>query len=378
MTSAHDNAQDAPPLRPSPTTLIIGAGFAGLACARRLAARGESLLVLDKGRGPGGRASTRRVDLGDDGRAASLHFDHGAQYFTARGDGFVAQVDAWRAADLPIASPWDAHFATLDGATARHAQTSPGDTLWVGTPTMSTLLDALGDGLDVRYGRRAVGLERIEASWRVTVEGPAGEESAARETSYDRLVLATPAPQAADLLESIAEPPRALGSLSERLRAVRYEPCWAVLAALPRAQVADLPFDAAFVDGSPLGWIAANDSKPGRTRRDYVTPWTLHATPDWSREHLDDDPQSVVRALLDAFGRSIDRVLEPSALPSVRAHRWLYARVEQPLDTDGDGWSWHEELGLGVCGDGCLGPRIEAAWTSGDRLGSHLTRVAGR
>jgi ribulose 1,5-bisphosphate synthetase/thiazole synthase len=39
--------------------VVVGAGIAGLTAARALASAGSEVLVLDKGRGPGGRASTR-------------------------------------------------------------------------------------------------------------------------------------------------------------------------------------------------------------------------------------------------------------------------------------------------------------------------------
>ena len=41
---------------------VIGAGLAGLACATALARAGHAVTVLDKGRGPGGRMSARRVE----------------------------------------------------------------------------------------------------------------------------------------------------------------------------------------------------------------------------------------------------------------------------------------------------------------------------
>ena len=63
-----------------PRVAVIGAGMSGLTCASRLGERGFEVSVFDKGRGPGGRSSTRRVDL--DG--AEVGFDHGAQYFTVR------------------------------------------------------------------------------------------------------------------------------------------------------------------------------------------------------------------------------------------------------------------------------------------------------
>src|SRR5205823_3389276 len=58
-----------------PSSLIIGAGMAGLTAARELNAQGWDVIVLDKGRGVGGRLVTRRIE--------QARADHGAQYFSA-------------------------------------------------------------------------------------------------------------------------------------------------------------------------------------------------------------------------------------------------------------------------------------------------------
>ena len=60
--------------------LVIGAGITGVSCAAALRAAGRDVLVIDKGRGIGGRMATRRVRL-DQGE---ISIDHGAQYL--RGD----------------------------------------------------------------------------------------------------------------------------------------------------------------------------------------------------------------------------------------------------------------------------------------------------
>ena len=65
-------------------TAIIGAGMAGLSCARALIAAGQNVDLFDKGRGPGGRMSTRRMET----PIGEIRWDHGAQFFTARDDRF--------------------------------------------------------------------------------------------------------------------------------------------------------------------------------------------------------------------------------------------------------------------------------------------------
>ena len=82
---------------------IVGAGVAGLAAARALLEAGHAPVVLDKGRGPGGRISTRRAE--------PFAFDHGAQYFTARDPRFVEQVAAWEAGG--VVARWEGRIGAL-------------------------------------------------------------------------------------------------------------------------------------------------------------------------------------------------------------------------------------------------------------------------
>jgi predicted NAD/FAD-dependent oxidoreductase len=46
-------------------------------------------------------------------------------------------------------------------------------------------------------------------------------------------------------------------------------------------------------------------------------------------------------------------------------HRWLYARVEQ---TAGAPFLWDPIRQVGACGDWAGGPRVEAAFDSGEAL----------
>ena len=146
--------------------IVIGAGIAGLACARRLALGGVSVLVLDKGRGIGGRVATRR--------AGALQFDHGAQYVTAQGAGFAAVLRDF--ASTGAAAEW------ADGTGRSHI---------VGTPGMSALAKALGAGLEVRQAALVSGVKAVAGGWQVQV----GDT----DLHADRVVITIPAPQVAGI-----------------------------------------------------------------------------------------------------------------------------------------------------------------------------------
>ena len=65
-----------------------GSGISAAAAAQRLAVK-HDVTVFESGRGPGGRMSTRRAE--------SYQWDHGAQYFTPKTEGFARAVDEWQA-----------------------------------------------------------------------------------------------------------------------------------------------------------------------------------------------------------------------------------------------------------------------------------------
>ncbi|MFP5379031.1 MAG: FAD-dependent oxidoreductase, partial [Vicinamibacteria bacterium] len=165
---------------------------------------------------------------------------------------------------------------------------------------------------------------------------------------FDAVVVALPAPQAAPLLD-------AAPALAAEVARVAMHPCWAVLVAFDEPVPAR--FDGAWVLHSPLGWVARDGSKPKRGRAET---WMLHASAAWSAAHVDDGADAVGPFLLNAFAD-----LVPKGLPlpvHLGVHRWRYAMADPPL---AKGALVDRDARLVVCGDWCLGNRIEAAWLSG-------------
>jgi predicted NAD/FAD-dependent oxidoreductase len=319
---------------------VIGAGLAGLTCAEELIRAGWSVTIVDKARGSGGRASTRRV--GD------LRFDHGAQVLTARDPRFEAWVAAWEAKGC--LATWAGLRVRIRSGAILDRQPDCGR--FVGVPGMSGPIRELARTHGVRFGVRVEELIRRPDGWQASC---AGGESLG---SFDQVVLATPAPQASHLLEPVAP------ELAARVREIEFAPCWAALVAF--SERPPVEWDSAQVEGSPLVWIAHNTSKPGRPQGG-ASCWVLHAGGSWSEDHLERPSEWVADELLAALAE-----LMPGPLPKIvhlDAHRWRYASPVKPL---GVSYLSAPELGLSVCGDGLLGERLEAAFLSGLALGEHL------
>ncbi|EDM77873.1 probable deoxyribodipyrimidine photolyase [Plesiocystis pacifica SIR-1] len=324
---------------------IVGAGVGGLACARVLGEAGWRVSVFDKSRGLGGRCSTRRASV--DG--LTLRFDHGAQYFTARTPAFQAVVEA--GLEAGSLARWRPRLIAVEGTLAAGRSAVEDETpRYVGVPGMSALgkLLAARAGVDearVHRKRRIQALERGVQGW--TLVDEAGERS----EGFEAVLLNLPSAQATPLLEAHAP------ALAERSRACTFEPCWAGMLR-PEDPALDLGFDAAFVSGGAFSWVADGGSKPGRSGG---AAWVLHADPDWTRAHLEEPAEAVARELHARFEALVGRSI-PAAHRS--AHRWRFAKPEgipEPHLLDAD-------LGLGVCGDWCGGPRVEGAFTSGRSL----------
>jgi predicted NAD/FAD-dependent oxidoreductase len=319
---------------------VIGAGIAGLACARELARADAKVTVFERSRGLGGRLGTRRQ--------GNLAFDHGAQYITTRSHSFSKYGEV--AGRAGVLARWSPRILEDD-----RLWEAPVEDWYVGQPGMSALVRPMSRNVELQSGVGVHEIIQSQRGWELQTD------SGRQNHIFDAIAVAVPAPQALALLGPH-------GRSFRHLHEVRMAPCWAGMFAFE--QPVDVGADVRRWTQGPLTWAACDSSKPGRPPGPHC--WVVHASVDWSRAHLEADAVEVAQLLLHEFATATGARL-PAPLHA-QAHRWRLALVEQPL---GLPCIVDEEIAAGACGDWCIAPRVEAAFESGRALAHSLLSMVG-
>jgi predicted NAD/FAD-dependent oxidoreductase len=208
---------------------------------------------------------------------------------------------------------------------------------------MNAVIRQMTVGHEVNWGHLVSELLRKHGAW--WLMGEAGESG-----PFDGVILAIPAEQATSIL-SLHDFPMARISLM-----ARSQPCWTGMF------VFDRPLDglpALIRNRGDIAWAARNNAKPGRSGPEA---WVTQASALWSAARLEAPQEQISALLCEALAKATScEIPEPIVAVS---HRWRFALSAGT----GDGALWNPDIGLGVCGDWLLGPRVECAWLSGRML----------
>jgi renalase len=304
--------------------IIIGTGVSGLIAACEIQRAGRSVLMMDKGRGLGGRLASRRI--------GAATFDHGAQFITTRDARFEAILK--QAAEAGMTAEWCQGFSA----------TADGHTRWRGQPAMTAFAKYLAQGLTIQMETQVVAVKPIDHGY--SIETTSGDQYTALS-----VLLTPPVPQSLTLL---AAGQITLDNIMQsRLEAIQYERCIAVMAVLDRPS--SIPPPGAILPASgPITWIADNQLK-GISSEPAVT---IHANHEFSLAHWDKDRMQSGQLLLDAAKHWLG-----AEVISYQVHGWRYSK---PMQVDADPCVLlRASPPLVIAGDAFAGPRVEGAALSG-------------
>jgi renalase len=307
--------------------VIVGAGMAGACAAAALVDGGHQVVLLDKGRGVGGRMATRRI--GD----ATL--DHGAQFFTVRTDEFAKVVDPLIRSG--VVAEWCRGFGRDPDGHPRYRGTSG---------MASVVKHVLPAGCEVRTGCLVFAIHRAATGWRVMLDDGSGVDA-------DAVIVTAPLPQAFSLLVA------ADVEMPEALFRTEYDRTLGLLAVLDRP----LDIDSALLAAGPSGGVRdatgftfiADNQRKGLS---VVPAVTFHFDPAFSEASWDDDRDVIAAAMIERARPW----LGTADIVDVEVKRWRFAtpRTVWPERT----WLDSTET-IALAGDAFAGPRVEGAALSG-------------
>lgn len=321
---------------------IIGAGMAGLSAAKLLTEAGKSVVLLEKSRGLGGRAATRRID--------GIPVDHGAQFFTARTDEFQKQVSRWLTEG--ICHEWSRGFHRWKDGTLHPPDAADANPRYACAEGLTSLAKHLAAGLDIQRECKVVQVSASGGKFTVLCDHGDSIKAGALFTS-------APMPQTlevcADLIPSEAR---------AEVARISIVPCLAVI-----AETSDPapPWKAVQISEGPLSWMGADFTKRPHPGRRFLV---LHGSADFSTAHVDGD-LAVAAGILASEAKRIGGF---SDLQIRHTHRWRYARA---ASSPGSRAFLRPQTGLPfyILGDAFLGGRFESAWLSGRAAARDFLRL---
>lgn len=305
--------------------IVVGAGWAGLTCARSLQAAGWTVQVLEKSRGWGGRAARRRLDSG-------TFAEHGLPALAQGWPLVDSLIELGR--DRGLLEPWQAEHWQLINGQFQPRSLPP---QWIAPAGLSGLARAYGEGLRIAVQQQVNSVTWQSDRW--LIQTAQGDRYAAR-----HLGLFVPAPQAEALIPAEWRPPT--------LASMVYDPGITVIASygdrvLTGPKFAATGWTVAADSGLDWRWIGLDSSK---RQPPTETVCVLHSSATWAEAHFGDAD------LLQAGQELLQTAAEDLALPlasprSLQVHRWGYAlpriSVAEPILRLSD---------RGVCGgDWCSG-----------------------
>lgn len=309
--------------------VVVGAGIAGLMAAKSLVKSGHDVVIVDKGRSPGGRIATRRID--------DATLDHGAQFFTVRDSLFELHVSEWITSG--VVTEWCRGFDTT-------SQNNDGYPRYRGVRGMTDIAKHLAQGLDVRCNTLAFSIAPGTSSkWQLKIDDGSVLDA-------DAIIVTCPLPQAYALLVTASI------ELPESMLRTEYDRTICLLVVLNKPSALAIPGGMQNPDET-FSFIADNALKGISS----AVALTMHANPKFSLEHWDTATDDVQRLLL---ARAKPWIGDATVVTS-QIKKW---RLATPLTIWPERY-WANDM-IVLAGDAFGGPKIEGAALSGLAAANYL------
>ena len=312
---------------------VIGSGISGATIANLLNKKFQ-VNLYDKGRGPGGRASFKRVK-------GQIGFDHGTQYFSPKTIEFKKFTN--RLIKIKILKKWSGNHIFLNSKKKENKK----HIKIIGKKGNNDICKFLLKKVKCFYQSEVKKIYYKNKLWFLLFTD-------GKIRTYKRVILTCPFPQ--------------LKKLSEKFinntfikRKLKMDANITVMIAIKKNKKSPSSF---LFDDPVLGW-AGNENTKKRFKSKYDL-WTLQSTFKWANKNIDKNKKNLKKnskILIDKFFK-LTKIKKTKVIYSIN-HGWKYSSNSKPLKIRS---YWDPQKKIGVCADWFIGPRLESGWMSAHDL----------
>jgi hypothetical protein len=312
---------------------VIGSGISGATIANLLSKK-YSVDLFDKARGPGGRASFKRLDQ-------LKGFDHGTQYISPKTPAFKKFIN--ELIKKKILKKWGGKHLFLN----QFKKEKKNHTKIIGCKGNNDISKYLLKSINCYFKNELKKIDYKQKKWILTFAD-------GQKKIYEKLILTCPFPQLLKLSKKYIKNP----FINKK---IKMDANITVMIVIKKT---NNNISSYFFNDKILGWAAKENSK--KRFKGNLDLWTLQSTYNWANKKINknrEDKDLNSKVLIDKFFKLTE--IKKTKILCMLNHGWKYSSNSSPLKIKS---YWNSSLNLGVCADWFVGPRLEAGWISANDL----------
>ena len=318
---------------------IIGSGISGATIANLLSKK-NSVILFDKARGPGGRASFKRVK-------GKKGFDHGTQYISPKTKEFKKFTKLLL--KKRILKIWGGKHVFLNSKKKedkKHVKI-------IGKNGNNDISKYLLKKIKCNYQSELKKIYYKNKSWHLYFDN-------GKFFSVKNLILTCPFPQVKKLSRKFIRN-------SFLNKSLKMDANITTMIAIKKSQKSNSSF---LFEDPVLGW-AGNENSKKRFKSHYDL-WTLQSTFIWANKKINQNKKNkkeISKIMINKFFELSK--IKKTKINFFLNHGWKYSSNSKPFKIKS---YWDPVKKLGVCADWFIGPRLESGWLSAHDLFKKISK----
>ena len=318
---------------------VIGSGISGATIANLLSKK-HSVILFDKARGPGGRASFKRIN-------GKTGFDHGTQYISPKSKEFKRFIKTL--IKKKILKVWGGKHVFLNSKKKedkKHLKI-------IGKNGNNDISKYLLKKINCNYQSELKKIYYKDKSWHLYFAD-------GKFKSFKNIILTCPFPQLKKLSKKFIKN-------SFLNKSIKMDANITTMIAIKKNEISNSSY---LFEDSILGW-AGNENSKKRFKSRYDL-WTLQSTFAWANKKINQNKEykkKNSKIMIDKFFQLSN--IKKTKIEYILNHGWKYSSNSKPFKIKS---YWDPKKKIGVCADWFVGPRLESGWISAHDLFKKITK----